>query len=340
MDRTPVEGTRRYSFLVYIVKRLVGAAITLVLVATMVFVIFYALPNAGGAPRAGGISPTASLLAGRNRTTAKMLKIQKDLGLDKPLHVQIERYLLRLVRGDLGFSYAAGTPVSKLIVPAIPATLSLVLGASVVWAGLGVLVGTISATQRGSNWDWITKALAWAGQSIPIFVVSLVALALLFKYVGIYAGNRYVGLTRDPIRWLEAMWLPWLCLAFPLIAVYARMIRSSLVEVAEQDYIKTALAKGATDRQILKLQLRAALTPLVTMYGLDVGIMIGGSVIIEQIFQIPGLGNLLLASRSLYDFPVMSAVVMIDSAAVILANLAIDIVYGWLDPRVLPVGSR
>ena len=199
-------------------------------------------------PRAGGISPTAVLLAGRNRTTAQMLKIQRDLGLDKPLHVQIERYLLRLMRGDLGVSYAAGAPVSRIIEPAIPATLSLVLGASVIWAGLGVLVGTISAIQRGSTWDWITKALAWAGQSIPVFVVSLLALALLFKYVGIYAGNRYVGLTTDPIRWLEAMWLPWLCLALPLIAIYPRVIRSNLVEVSEQDYIKTAIAKGSTDR--------------------------------------------------------------------------------------------
>jgi peptide/nickel transport system permease protein len=234
----------------------------------------------------------------------------------------------------LGFSYAAGAPVSALVKPAIPPTLSIATGASVVWVVAGLGIGTISARRRGTAWDWITMTLAWVGQSLPVFMVSLVTLMFLFKYTGVYAGNRYVGLTENPVGWLEAMWLPWLCLAFPLIAIYARVVRGSMLEVEREDYMRTAVAKGLDERQILKHQLRASLTPVVTMYGLDLGILIGGSIIIEQIFNIPGLGNLLLASRTFYDFPVMSAIVMMGSAAVILANLVVDILYGVLDPRV------
>ncbi|MDP9223396.1 MAG: ABC transporter permease [Actinomycetota bacterium] len=318
----------------FIVRRVVIAAATLLLVATLVFVIFFALPGAGGHRPRGGISPTAVLLAGRNRTMARMRRIDKALGLNKPLYDQISHYLLRLLHGDLGFSYTSGAPVGELVKPAIPPTLAVVVGASVVWVVLGVIVGTRAATRRGTGWDKVTVGLAWAGQSIPVFVISLVLLALLFKYTGIYAGSRYVGLTENPVRWLEAMWLPWLCLAFPLIAIYARMVRSSLLEVEGQDYMTTAVAKGLSERQVLKAQLRAALTPIVTMYGLDLGILIGGSVIIEQIFNIPGLGHMLLDARTSYDFPLMSAIVMVDSAAVIVANLVVDILYGVLDPRV------
>jgi peptide/nickel transport system permease protein len=324
----------RQTLITYIMRRLIIAAVTLVLVATTVFVIFFALPNAGGRRPPGGVSSTALLLAGRNAPLSQMRRIDRGLGLDRPIYDQIARYLLRLLHGDLGFSYAAGAPVSALVKPAIPPTLSIATGASVVWVVAGLGIGTISARRRGTAWDWITMTLAWVGQSLPVFMVSLVTLMFLFKYTGVYAGNRYVGLTENPVGWLEAMWLPWLCLAFPLIAIYARVVRGSMLEVEREDYMRTAVAKGLDERQILKHQLRASLTPVVTMYGLDLGILIGGSIIIEQIFNIPGLGNLLLASRTFYDFPVMSAIVMMGSAAVILANLVVDILYGVLDPRV------
>jgi peptide/nickel transport system permease protein len=269
-----------------------------------------------------------------------MRRIDKELGLSQPLPEQIGRYLLRLLHGDLGFSYSTGVPVSTLVKPAIPPTLSIAVGASLVWVVGGILLGTYAARRRGTTSDRAALIVAWAGQSIPVFVISLLALAFLFKYTGIYAGNRYVGLTSSPVGWLEAMWLPWLCLAFPLIAVYGRVVRGSMVEVEQEDYMKTAIAKGLSEKQVLKHQLRAGLTPVVTMYGLDLGILIGGSIIIEQIFNIPGLGQLLLASRTFYDFPVMSAIVMIGSAAVVLGNLVVDIAYGVLDPRVQITGRE
>ncbi|MEA2506443.1 MAG: peptide/nickel transport system permease protein [Actinomycetota bacterium] len=325
---------RRQSLLAYIVRRVLIAAVTLALVATAIFIIFFALPHSGGHRPPGGVSPTAVLLAGRNATLAQMRQIDAALGLNRPLYQQIGSYLFRLLHGDLGFSYAAGVPVSRLVEPAIPPTLSIAVGASLVWVAAGIAIGTVSARRRGTAWDRVTMMLAWAGQSIPVFVLALLALAFLFKYTGIYAGNRYVGLTRNPVGWLEAMWLPWLCLAFPLIAIYARVVRGSMLQVEQEDYMKTAVAKGLGEKQVLKHQLRAGLTPVVTMYGLDLGILIGGSIIIEQIFNIPGLGKLLLASRSFYDFPLMSAIVMLGSTAIILGNLVVDILYSVLDPRV------
>jgi peptide/nickel transport system permease protein len=325
---------RRQSLLAYMVRRVLIAAVTLALVATAIFIIFFALPHSGGHRPPGGVSPTAVLLAGRNATLAQMRQIDAALGLNRPLYQQIGSYLFRLLHGDLGFSYAAGVPVSRLVEPAIPPTLSIAVGASLVWVAAGIAIGTVSARRRGTAWDRVTMMLAWAGQSIPVFVLALLALAFLFKYTGIYAGNRYVGLTRNPVGWLEAMWLPWLCLAFPLIAIYARVVRGSMLQVEQEDYMKTAVAKGLGEKQVLKHQLRAGLTPVVTMYGLDLGILIGGSIIIEQIFNIPGLGKLLLASRSFYDFPLMSAIVMLGSTAIILGNLVVDILYSVLDPRV------
>jgi peptide/nickel transport system permease protein len=329
--------TRRTLF-AYIVRRILLAALTLALVATEIFIIFFALPSSGGHRPPGGVSATAVILAGRNPTLHEMRRIDRELGLSQPLPEQIGRYLLRLLHGDLGFSYAAGVPVSRLVEPAIPPTLSIAVGASLVWVAGGILLGAYAARRRGTTSDRVTLIVAWAGQSFPVFVISLLALAFLFKYTGIYAGNRYVGLTSDPLGWLEAMWLPWLCLAFPLIALYGRVVRGSMVEVEQEDYMKTAIAKGLSEKQVLKHQLRAALTPVVTMYGLDLGILIGGSIIIEQIFNIPGLGQLLLASRTFYDFPVMSAIVMIASGAVVLGNLVVDIAYGVLDPRVQITG--
>jgi peptide/nickel transport system permease protein len=325
---------RRQSLVAYIVRRVLIAAVTLALVATAIFIIFFALPHSGGHRPPGGVSPTAVLLAGRNASLAQMRRIDAALGLNRPLYEQIGRYLFRLLHGDLGFSYAAGVPVSRLVKPAIPPTLSIAVGASLVWVAAGIALGTVSARRRGTAWDRAAMTFAWAGQSIPVFVLALLALAFLFKYTGIYAGNRYVGLTSNPVGWLEAMWLPWLCLAFPLIAIYARVVRGSMLQVEQEDYMKTAVAKGLGEKQVLKHQLRAGLTPVVTMYGLDLGILIGGSIIIEQIFDIPGLGKLLLASRSSYDFPLMSGIVMLGSTAIILGNLVVDILYGVLDPRI------
>lgn len=324
---------------VYLLKRLMWAAITVFLVVTVVFCIFFVLPGGSGRRPRGGFSPVAVLLAGRNRTPQTMRRIERDLGLDRPVYVQYELYVTRLAHGDLGYSYAFGAPVGRIIAPAIPATASIAIGASLVWVAAGTVIGVTSALKRGRWMDRFTMGLALAALSIPVFVVGSMGIVVVLQVSGVYAANRYVPITENPVAWLQAMVLPWICLAFPLTAIYARMVRASVLEVGGQDYIKTSVGKGLDDKDVLRHTLRGALTPVVTMYGLDFGTLLGGSVIIERIFRIPGLGSVLLQARDLYDFPVLSAVVIFASVAVIMANLGVDLLYGVLDPRVRGVAS-
>jgi peptide/nickel transport system permease protein len=324
----------------YVLSRVLWAAVTLLLVATVVFVIFFVIPGGGGRRSGGGregsqgISPVAVLLAGRGGRPAEMRAIERRLKLDRPVPVQYLHFLSRLARGDLGYSFAAGAPVAAIVLPALWPSLSIAFGASLLWIVAGAVVGTVSANKRGSSTDRVLMGLSLAGLSLPVFFVALMGLAVVFNTTGIYAGNRYAALSDSPLQWLEAMWLPWICLALPLVAVYARMIRSRLLEVKSEDYIRTSIAKGLPRSGVLRHELRGSLTPIVTMYGLDLGLLAGGSVIIERIFRIPGLGSLLLDARDFYDFPVMAGVVLLFSAMVIVANLAVDLVYGCIDPRV------
>ena len=323
----------------FLAMRLVLAVVTLLVVVTAVFLIFFVLPGGGRGRGPSGVSPVAVLLAGRGATLEEMRSIDHELGLDDPLTVQYGRFLGNLARGDLGFSFAAGAPVSDMVVPAIPASLSVAAGASLLWVGAGIWVGTASVRRRDIIGDRAFMILALAALSIPVFVAGSVGIMVVLHFTGVYAANRYVGITEDPVAWFQAMWLPWICLALPLIAVYARMVRNNLLEVRGEDYIRTSWAKGLPRRKVARQELRATLTPIVTMYGLDFGVLIGGSIIIERIFRIPGLGNLMLAARDSYDFPVMAGVVIVASVGVIFVNLVVDILYGVLDPRVRTGGA-
>jgi peptide/nickel transport system permease protein len=282
----------------------------------------------------GGFSPIAVVLAGNRAPPEDIRRIERDLDLDSSLAQQYASFMARLVRGDLGFSYAAGAPVVRLIGPAVPATASVALGASVLWVVAGTAVGVGAARSTGRWSSAAFTGFASGALSVPVFVAALGGLAIVFRLTGVYVGNTYVPLTRDPVLWLEAMWLPWISLALPLVAVYARTIRGNLLEIGSEDYIRTAYAKGLTDKQVLRHELRAGLAPVVTMYGLDLGALLSGSVIIEEIFRIPGVGRLLLQSFVVLDFPVMAGVVMFASACVVVIAAVIDILYGVIDPRV------
>lgn len=318
----------------YVAKRLLWGVVTILLVASAVFVIYFVVPGGGGQRRAGEISPVAVLIAGRQASPNQMRRVEQELGLDKPLVVQYRNYITALARGDLGFSYAFGAPVRVVVMQALPASASIAFGASLLWLFGGLAIGVASARNRSRWGDRIPSVLALAALSVPAFVIALLGLMLFYRATGIYAGNRYVPLTENPFGWLSAMWLPWICLAFPLIAVYARTIRSQLLDVGSEDYIRTAHAKGLDHRGVLRHELRSGLTPIVTMFGLDFGLLLGGSVIIETIFRIPGLGALLLQARDFYDFPIMSGIVIVISAIVVLVNLVVDLTYAALDPRV------
>ncbi|CAN5721557.1 ABC transporter permease [soil metagenome] len=319
--------------LVYLIKRLVYGIATVWLVVSATFVLFYVIPGAKAGASDGEINPVASILAGRNRDPQLMRRIERDLGLDRPLPVQYASYVERIFRGDFGRSYLFGAPVGGLLRASIGPTLSIVAGASVVWLVAGIAVGVTSARRRGTWLDRTAMGFSLSAMSVPVFVTGLLGVALLVTYLNILVQNRYVPLMESPVQWFLALWLPWIVLALPLIAVYARMVRSNLLDVRGEDYIRTSIAKGLSDARVARHELRGALTPIVTMFGLDFAILVGGSVIVEQVFRIPGLGSLLLRAVTLNDFPVAAGVVITVSVVVIIVNLVVDLLYGALDPR-------
>ncbi|MBA2725854.1 MAG: ABC transporter permease [Actinobacteria bacterium] len=319
----------------YIIRRLLWASVMMVLVAAVVFVIFFVLPGGSGKQLSGKCSsPIAVQMAGRNPRPELRCAIEKRLGLDKPVYVQFARYIGNAAQGDLGYSYHSSEEVTPLILRRIPATASMAIGASVLWLVGGVTVGVISALKRRTIFDRGAMFLALIGLSLPIFWIGLIAVFFFDSRLNVYSVASYEPITKDPIAWFKSMWLPWVILAITSAAVYARMVRGNMLDVQTEDYIRTARAKGLTERAVTRHSLRSALTPIVTMYGLDLGILLGGAVITESIFNIPGIGSLAVSSIANLDLPVILGTTVIAGMFVIIANLVVDIVYAALDPRV------
>lgn len=319
----------------YIVRRLLWAVVMVLLVVSTVFAIFFLLPGGSGRNVSGECSsPIAVQMAGRNPRPELVCRITERLGLDKPVWVQYGRYVGNLLQGDFGYSYHSSEPVRDALFRRLPATVSLALGASVIWLILGIAIGVISALRRRTLMDRASMLFALIGVSMPTFFLGLVLVFWLDGHLNVYDVASYEPLTSDPVAWLKAMWLPWIVLAIVSMAVYARMVRGNMLEVMGEDYIRTARAKGLRERSVTRHTLRSALTPVVTMYGLDLGILLGGAVITEQIFNIPGIGRLAVESIANQNLPVILGTTLFAGVFVILANLIVDIVYAALDPRV------
>ena len=318
----------------YVFRRLLYGIATVWLVVSVIFVLFYVIPGAKAGNNGGRYSPVALMLAGRNQDPQLLARIERELGLDQPLSAQYLNYVEHVFTGDFGRSYVMGGTVADMLEASFVPTISIVVGASLVWAAAGITVGIVSAHRRGSAVDRTVMGAALGAMSFPVFVTGAASIMLLFTYFDILVENRYVSLSENPVGWFQALWLPWILLALPLIAVYARMVRTNVLDVRGQDYIRTSVAKGLSQAQVTRHELRGALTPIVTMFGLDFAILAGGSVVIEVVFRIPGLGALLLQAVTLDDFPVVAGVVITISTVVILVNLVVDLLYGVLDPRV------
>lgn len=319
----------------YIIRRLLWATVMVTLVIAVVFVIFFVLPGGSGKQISGKCSsPIAIQMAGRNPRPELRCAIEKRLGLDKPVYVQFGRYVANAARGDLGYSYHSSEEVMPLILRRIPATASMALGASVLWLVGGVTVGVISALKRRTIFDRSAMFLALIGLSLPIFWIGLIAVFFFDSRLNVYSVASYEPITENPVAWFKSMWLPWVILAITSAAVYARMVRGNMLDVGTEDYIRTARAKGLTERAVTRHSLRSALTPIVTMYGLDLGILLGGAVITESIFNIPGIGSLAVDSIANLDLPVILGTTVVAGVFVIIANLLVDIIYAVLDPRV------
>lgn len=318
----------------YIVRRLLWSIVMIVLVIAVVFSIFFVLPGGAGKRGQGGYSPVAVGMAGRRPSPALLETITERFGLDEPVYVQFGRYLKNAVQGDLGYSYHTQEPVTEAVLRRIPATMSLAIGASIIWVIVGVTIGVISALKRRTIWDRSSMFFALVGVSMPTFWLGLMAVFYFDSSLDVYDTGEYSSLTQDPVLWFRSLWLPWLVLAFVFMAIYSRMVRGNMLEVQGEDYIRTARAKGLRGRSVIRHQLRSALTPVLTLYGLDLGILLGGAVITEHIFSIPGIGALSVEAIRASNLPIILGTTVVASFFVIAANFLVDIGYAFLDPRV------
>jgi peptide/nickel transport system permease protein len=316
---------------VFVVRRLLWSALLLLIISFITYVVFVLLPSAD----------PALLRAGRNPTPELVASIRETLGLDRPWYVQYAIYVKNLVlHFDFGYSYQNNVAVKDTLFDRLPATVSLAVGGAVIWLLIGVAVGIASAVKRGTLIDRLTMGGALIAISAPAYWLGLVAIYLFSKDLGkvlpIFAGaGQYTPITQDPLAWASALVLPWIVLATSFSAVYARFLGSTLLDVLGEDYIRTAKAKGLPERRVvLKHGVRSAVTPVVTMFGLDLGILLGGAILIEAVFNIPGIGRLAFDAIQKSDLPMVQGTVLIGALAIVTMNLIVDVVYAFLDPRV------
>jgi peptide/nickel transport system permease protein len=314
----------------YIIRRLLWVIVLLFLVSAITFVIFFALPSAD----------PAQLRAGRQPNPALVEAIRHKLGLDKSLPVQYYRYMKGIVlHFDFGYSYQNNISVKQQIFDRIPATASLAIGAAVVWLVIGISVGTISAIKRRSMFDRVAMGGALVGISAPVYWLGLLSLYLFANDIGVFkifpGSGSYVPLSQDPAKWFTSLILPWFVLAASFAAFYARLLRGNLIEVMSEDYIRTARAKGLRERRVvLRHGIRSAITPIVTAAGLDIGILLGGAILTESVFNIPGIGRLAFDSIQQSDLPMIQGTVLLGAFFIVVMNLVVDIAYAFIDPRV------
>jgi peptide/nickel transport system permease protein len=314
----------------YIIRRVLWGVVLLIVVTALLFLMFRFLPTAD----------PAVLRAGRLQSPQIIAAIRHDLGLDKSTLAQFWLYMKNVfLHFNLGFSYYSDAPVKELIFDRLPATISLVLGGAVVWLLSGVAVGVVSATRAGSRLDRASMGTALVLVSAPEYWLGLIVLYLFASDIGqlhvLPGAGSYVGLTSDPVKWFESLIMPWLVVAAGTAAIYARLVRGSMIETMSEDYIRTARAKGLPERRVvLRHGLRSAINPVVTIFGLDIGVLLGSSVLIETVFNIPGIGRLNYNAITHADFPIVQGTVLLAALFIIVANIVVDIAYAFLDPRV------
>jgi peptide/nickel transport system permease protein len=313
----------------YLIRRILQGAFVLWLVTLAVFGLFFLVPN-----------DVARTLAGRQATPRTIALVEQRLGLDQPAWKQYATFLGRLVHGDLGYDYYHQVPVTHVLAEAFPITLSLACGAAVLWMALGVFSGIVSAVHPRSLADRTVTGLALFFYSMPSFLLGILLLYLVYYRLTLagyawFPPGDYVPLTQDPSSWAQHMLLPWITLALLLAATYTRLTRGSMLDVLGEDYVRTARAKGMRERRVVyRHALRSALTPVVTQFGIDLGQLIGGVVVTETVFSLPGLGKTAVDAIGQQDLPVIVGVVLVASAAVVVANIVVDFAYAALDPRV------
>ena len=319
----------------------------LFVVSVVTFAIFFLVPRLGGATS----DDLASRYVGKSANAAEIHSIAVKLGFTEPLYVQYGRFARGLFVGSnyntgpttvhcpapcFGYSFINQNPVWPDLVNRMPVTLSLAVGAAIIWLIAGTATGVLSALRKGSIFDRAAMGTALAGVSLPIFFTGLISL-VIFSYTLHWTapGSTFTPFTQNPARWAYDLILPWITLAFLYAAGYARLTRAGMLETMNEDYIRTARAKGLRERDVvIKHGLRSALTPIVTIFGLDVGLLLGGAILTESTFSLPGLGLYARIALTNQDLPQLLGVTLFGAFFVVIANLLVDLAYAVIDPRV------
>jgi len=313
----------------FMVRRILLGLLVLWVITTLVFVMFFVAPH-----------NVARLLAGRQATPQTVALVKHRLGLDQPVLTQYGTYLRNLIHGNLGYSYYNSTAVRTLIWQRVPVTASLAIGAAIIWLIIGVSSGVLAAVRPRSLTDRAVTGTALFFYSMPAFLLGVIFLYFLFfrlHLAGItfFPGSGYVPLTSDPLAWAQHLLLPWFTIALVTAATYSRLTRSSMLDVLGEDYIRTARAKGLRERRVVyRHGLRSAITPVVTQFGIDLGTLLGGVIIVERIFGLPGVGDLAVNSVQSQDLPVIIGTVILAAACIVVASILVDLSYALLDARV------
>lgn len=309
----------------FVTRRLAHMAFVMLAISILTFVIFNVIPSGDPALR----------IAGRNANEVVREQVREDYGFNEPVYVQYWEMMKKTANGDL-ISYSDQRNVREEILKGIPVTASLVIGAGIIWLGLGVLFGVLSALYAGKLLDRALTILAMVGISLPVFWLALVALYYLTYKIEIFPPGGYVPLTESPADWAWHLLLPWMVLSVLFIGFYSRLMRSNILDVENEDYVRTARAKGLSERRILvRHTLRNALIPVITLFGLDFGMTFGGGAILtESIFGLQGVGQYTYESIGDLDVPPVMGVVLYGAFFIVLLNTIVDILYAYLDPRI------
>ena len=331
----------------FIVRRLIASVILLFVVSAVAFSIFFLVPRLAGATA----DDLASRYVGKSAGAAQVHQTAVDLGFTDPIWVQYGRFAKGLVAGAdyntgpttehcpapcLGYSFLTQNPVLPDLLDRLPVTMSLAAGAAIIWLVAGVATGVLSALKRGSVFDRSAMGIALAGVSLPIFFTGLLSLSIFSYAMGWAApGGTNPMDASNPAQWAYDLLLPWITLAFLYAAAYARLTRAGMLETMNEDFIRTARAKGLPEHTVVvKHGLRASLTPILTIFGLDLGLLLGGAILTETTFSLPGIGQYAYIALTNNDLPKVLGVTLIGAFFIIIANLIVDILYAVVDPRV------
>jgi peptide/nickel transport system permease protein len=308
----------------FVVRRLVGMVLVLFAVSVLVFLIFNVIPNSDPAER----------MAGKNATPQLIASITEEWGFDEGWPQQYATMMKKVFSGDL-ISYEGREDVDERIVEGVPATFSLCIGAAAIWMFFGILFGYLSAVRAGGRLDTSLTVLAVTGISMPVFWLAAIFLNYLTYKTSIFPSGGYVEFTDNPLEWANHLILPWVTLAILYAGFYSRVLRSNMLDVMNEDYVRTARAKGLSERRVMSRHvLRNSLIPIVTLFGLDFGALLGGAILIEAIFNLNGIGQYGFEALEHLDLPPIMAITLFGAFFIVLFNALVDIAYAYLDPRI------